>query len=519
MRGSARGDAWWRGAAIYQIYPRSFADGDGDGVGDLGGLTDRLDYVAGLGVEVVWLNPIYPSGGVDGGYDVADYTSVDPDYGDLDAFDRFLGAAHDRGLKVLVDFVPNHTSDRHPWFVESRSSRRSAKRDWFVWADGRDGGPPNNWLSSFGGSPWVWDEQTGQFFLATFYAQQPDLNWHNPDVRDAMTGAMRFWVARGVDGFRLDVVHALGKDRLLRDNPPEAPAAGSSAPLEQPRYDLDRVETHEMVRAMRKAVGIDPLLLGEVWLLSLPQVHRYLGPDELDLAFNFPFAMAPWNPPVLSFLIAQTEAVFAAAEEWPCYHLSNHDTPRHGTRFGQRAIKPAAMLLLTLRGTPVLYYGEEIGMVDGDVPPGRRRDRVGRDGCRTPMQWDDSANGGFCPAGAEPWLPVAAGFDRRNVAAQEKDSDSVLSLYRRLLALRRRAPALRTGRYREVGSSPFAMVYRRERGAERFLIVLCFAAEPMELPVSPGVVAVGTTAAREGERLRRTCVLGPDEGLVIRLRD
>jgi alpha-glucosidase len=509
---------WWRGGVIYQIYPRSFADGDGDGIGDLTGLTDRIDYVAGLGVDAVWLNPIHPSGGADGGYDVADYRTVDPVYGGIEAFDQFLKAAHQRGLKVLMDFVPHHTSDRHEWFVESRSSRDSAKRDWYVWADGREGGPPNNWLSSFRDSPWVWDERTAQFFLASFYAQQPDLDWHNPKVRDAMTAAMRFWVDRGVDGFRLDVVHRLGKDRSLRDNPPEPdegrPGDGISG---QPQYDQDRPETHDVVRAMREAVGPESLLLGEVWLLNLPHVYRYLGRQELDLAFNFPFAMAPWNSPSLASLIEQTETVFSAADEWPCYHLSNHDMPRQATRHGVQAIRSAAVLLLTLRGTAVLYQGEELGMVDGEVPPNRRHDLVGRDGCRTPMQWDGSGNAGFCPPDVEPWLPVASGFHAVNVAVEERDQDSMLALYRRLLALRRRAPALRSGRYRQVGSSSNALIYLREQGPDRFLVVLSFAKEEMEFPVWRGTVAVGTSVAREGERVGRTCQVGPGEGLVIRL--
>jgi alpha-glucosidase len=507
----AMSEPWWRDAVIYQIYPRSFADSNGDGIGDLPGIVTHLDHVVELGADAIWLNPIYPSGGVDGGYDVTDYRDVDPAYGTLEDFDRLVEEAHGRGLQLILDFVPNHTSDRHPWFVESRASRHSAKRDWYVWADGKDGGPPNNWISTFTGSAWQWDERTGQFYLASFYPQQCDLNWHNPNVRTAMTDATRFWVERGVDGFRLDVVQGLGKDRLLRDNPPRTAPGGTAIR----RYDQNMPETHDCVRAMRDAVGPDVLLLGEVWMLDMTQVVTYIRPQELDLAFNFPFAMAPWNARVIAALIDQAEDLFGEAGEWPVYHIANHDMPRPGTRWGERAIRPAAVMLLTLRGTPQLYQGEEIGMVDGIVQLARRHDRVGRDGCRTPMQWDSGPNAGFCPNGVEPWLPIAD--PDRNVANQRADPDSTLALYRRLLALRRASPALSQGSYRPVGATRNVLLYLRELGDERFLVAISFGEEGVDVPAEHGRIAVASSAHREGEAVGGTLRLEAGEAVVVRL--
>jgi alpha-glucosidase len=512
---------------VYQVYVRSFADGNGDGLGDLLGLAARLDHIVGLGADTVWLNPIHPAGGVDMGYDVTDYLDVDPAMGGMEAFDRFLAQAHGRGLRVLMDFVPNHTSDRHPWFVESRSSRDAPKRGWYWWADRRDGGPPNNWLSAFGGGAWVWDEPTGQYYLASFYPEQPDLNWENPEVRGAVGEAMRFWVSRGVDGFRLDAVHRLSKDPALRDNPvrtlsPDDPDAlvlasrGDAWASQHHVHDQNGPREHEYLREVRRAVGEEAFLLGEVWHPELVGVARYLGPDQLDLAFNFRFAAQPWEAEAMGAAVDAVEATWPSTA-WPCYHLSNHDTPRHATRYGERAVRPAAVLLLTLRGTPVLYQGEEIGMVDGPVPPDRRRDRVGRDPCRTPMQWDGSPAAGFCPPGVEPWLPLAPGHEERNVARQLEDPDSVLALYRRLVALRRSSPALRRGRYERVEGPAGCLAYLREARGERFLVAVNFTSEEAAVPVGSGVVVLHTAVRREGERAEGTLVLGGDEAAVVRL--
>ena len=432
-------ERWWRGAVIYQIYPRSFADSDGDGVGDLDGVTGRLDHLVDLGVDALWLTPINPSGGADGGYDVTDYTDVDPVYGDLAAFDRLVHAAHQRDLRGLVDIVPNHTSDRHPWFVESRSSRSNARRDWYVWADGREGGtaPPNNWVSTFAGPAWSSDARTKQWFLTSFYPEQADLNWENPEVRAALTGAMRFWRERGADGFRIDVVQRLSKDPLLRDNPPPADDAEWAA---TGRYDEDGPLGPARIAEVRRALGDDVLLLGEVWVLEVERTYRYVGPGLLDLAFAFPFAMAPWNPRLLMTVVEQVERLTAADGRLPTYHLSNHDTPRAGTRFGPGTVRAALTMLRTLRGTPVLYQGDELGLLDTPVPSERAVDRVGRDGARTPMPWDASPNAGFTGSEAEPWLPIGE-HATTNVASQAEDPDSVLALCRRLIALRRRSDA------------------------------------------------------------------------------
>jgi alpha-glucosidase len=512
---------WWRDRVLYQIYSRSFADANGDGIGDLDGITSRLPYLVRLGVGAVWLSPIYPSGGADGGYDVADYLDVDPVYGGMEAFDRFLATAHGLGLKVVMDFVPNHTSDRHPWFEEAAASRDSDRRDWYVWADARDltrgtgsagREPPNNWRSGFGGSAWVWHEPSGQFYLASFYAEQPDLNWENPQVRDAMTGAMRFWVDRGVDGFRLDVIHKLGKDPALRDNPDDP----------RVRFDENQPQVHDHVRAIREAVGSETFLLGEVWVLDLVEVHRFLAPGELDAAFNFAFATSPWNPKAMASAILAAEELLAASagETWPTYHLSNHDEPRLATRYGHRAVRPAAVLLLTLRGTTVLYQGEEIGMENGNVAPDRRHDRAGRDPQRTPMQWNGDQNAGFCPPGVVPWLPVANDAAAWNVATQEGQADSVLSLYRRLLRLREGFEALRAGDFRMLAVDDRVIAYERE-GSDGRLVVACnFTSQPAEVPLPSqgGTVVVGSSAAREGSPTGSLIRLGADEAVVVRVR-
>jgi alpha-glucosidase len=515
---------WWRGAALYEAYPATFADGDGDGTGDLAGLTSRLGYLADLGVDAVWLTPIYPSGGVDGGYDVTDYRDVDPVYGGLEAFDRFLAEAHRIGLRVVLDFVPNHTSSRHPWFLDSRSSRRSARRRWYVWADGRPGdragrvGPPNNWLSTFGGSAWVFDPPTGQFYLASYYPEQADLDWDNPEVREAMTEALRFWVDRGVDGFRLDVVHRLSKDPELRDDPllpGRDPAEGWGA--YDHLYDLHGPRIHDHVRAIRRAVGPTTLLLGEINLFDLEKVFSYLAPGELDLAFNFPFAMGPWDAESKAEAVAMAEAL-AIRGPWPCYHLSNHDEVRHPTRFGERTTRAAAVLLLTLRGTPVLWQGEELGMTNVAVPPDRRRDRKGRDGARTPMRWDASPGAGFCPPGVEPYLPIGPGHRERNVRSESADPDSVLALYRRLLALRRRSPAIRSGTHRRIEAGPRLMAFLREARALRHLVVVNLSSEPAAFGLGGGgTVEVATSARLEGRRIEGTCRLEGDQAVVILL--
>jgi alpha-glucosidase len=414
------GIPWWQSGVVYQIYPRSFLDTDGDGVGDLDGIRRRLDHVAALGADAIWLSPIYRSPMADFGYDVSDHTDVDPVFGDLATFDRLLAEAHDRGLRVMLDWVPNHTSSEHPWFLESRSSRDSPKRDWYIWRD-----RPNNWRAAFGGSAWTLDEPTGQWYLHLFLPEQPDLNWSNPEVVAAQHDVLRFWLDRGVDGFRADVVHLIGgKEAELPDASPEVAAnvVGSH----------DHPKTHELLRGIRRVVGDHPVV-GEVQLPTPEQLAPYYGDgDELHLVFDFSLLRAPWDAQRWAELVARAEATGV----WPAWVLGNHDEPRQRTRYGgsEARARVAAVVLLTLRGTPFLYAGEELGLLDANVPPERRVDPGGRDGCRAPIPWDATELHGWP---AEPWLPFPPEADSRNAAAQAADDDSILALYRRLLRARR----------------------------------------------------------------------------------
>jgi alpha-glucosidase len=466
---------WWQDAVVYQIYPRSWADSDGDGIGDLRGIASRLDHLAELGIDAIWLSPISPSPNKDWGYDVADYVGVHPDLGTIEDADHLVREAHARNIRVLLDLVPNHSSDQHAWFVESRSSTDNPKRDWYVWADpAPDGGPPNNWLSVFGGPAWTLDEASGQYYLHNFLPEQPDLNWWNQEVNDAMDDVLRWWFDRGVDGFRIDVCHGIVKDRELRDNPttpPEIPVDGglieglNEGGLEwyQDRvYSMNRPEVHDVLRRWRRIADDagDRVLLGETWAPDIDALAKFYGAqlDELHLAFNFHLTMDTPTPRVLADHLASTlDALPEGA--WPAWTLSNHDISRCATRWcdgDARLAANAMVLLLALPGTPVLYYGDEIGMVDVEVPVDRLEDPVGirriegkhgRDGVRTPMQWD--RDGGFSATGeAEPWLPMGDAA-ARNVADQTGDAGSVLENVRAMIALRRARADLRRGTYAE----------------------------------------------------------------------
>jgi alpha-glucosidase len=541
---------WWRHGVIYQIYPRSFADADGDGVGDLAGITARLDHLndgtpRSLGVDAIWLSPFYPSPMADFGYDVSDYTDVDPVFGTLEDFDRLVAEAHARGIRVVVDLVPNHTSDRHPWFLESRSSRDSPKRDWYVWADSRpDGSPPNNWLSSFprAGAAWTFDEGTGQWYLHSFTPEQPDLNWWNPEVREAMDEVMRFWLDRGVDGFRVDVAHKMARDPELRDNPlvelDEADLDESGlararrlAKLKSvPRHDEDWPEVHEILRRFRRTLDTydDRMAVGEVYLLDLERLARYYGSgqDEFHLAHNFVFLTQPWKAEAFRSVVDDFTALLPA-DAWPAWMLGDHDASRIASRYhdeggdGQARARVAAILLLTLRGTPFVYMGDEIGMTDGEVPADRVVDVDGRDPERTPMQWDGSAGAGFSTG--DPWLPVGADAAKVNVAAQRDDPASVLSLFRRLIWFRKGSPALQGGDYRSLPDAPGGCyAYLRTAADERLLVALNFTGQPLEYQLEAadhGRLELATDPDRPtGEAVDlRPLRLGPDEGVVVRL--
>jgi alpha-glucosidase len=480
---------WWKHGVVYQIYPRSFMDSNGDGVGDLEGIRARLDHLAWLGIDAIWLSPIFPSPMADFGYDVSDYCDVDPVFGDLVRFDSLVADAHARGIRVMLDWVPNHTSDRHAWFGESRASRASAKRDWYVWRDPRaDGGPPNNWVAMFGGPAWELDEKTSQYYLRSFLKEQPDLNWRNPEVERAMHRVLRFWLDRGVDGFRIDVIHRIAKDPALRDNPPSArPGPGWGGQLHV--HDENHSDIHGFLKRIRGVLDSydERAAVGEIGLPPEKVATYYGKGDELHLAFNFALLQSRWD----ARAFGRELAVFDGAvppEGWPDLVLSNHDVPRHATRYDDPALGDAraralALLLLTARGTPFLYYGEELGMRNGEIPPERRRDplawtlhpSVSRDGERTPMQWSAEPGAGF--TSGEPWLPLASDWPTRNVEIQRADRASLLWLYRDLLALRRRTPALERGAWRELPAPEGVLAWERHGEASRALVALNFAAK------------------------------------------
>jgi alpha-glucosidase len=526
---------WWQSAVIYQIYPRSLQDSDGDGIGDLRGITARLDYLASLGVGAIWISPIYPSPMADFGYDVADYCGVDPRFGTLADFDALVAAAHARGLRVLLDFVPNHSSDRHPWFVESRSSRENAKRDWYIWHDpAPDGGPPNNWISDFGGPAWEYDAASGQYYSHAFLKEQPDLNWRNPALAAAMYDAMRFWFDRGVDGFRIDVLWHMVKAADFRDNPPNPDYQTGMGEMNRvlQTNSTDQPEVHAIAAEMRRIADTagDRVLIGEIYL-PFDKLMTYYGTQaapEVHLPFNFSLIDAPWEAAGLASLIGNYEASLPA-DGWPNWVLGNHDRPRVAARLGERQARVAAMLLLTLRGTPTLYQGDEIGIGDVTVPPDRVHDPrelrepgigLGRDPVRTPMAWDKGQNSGF--SAGEPWLPLHDDWPVRNVAAQSDDPNSMLSLHRALLALRRAYPALTLGAIEEVAGDDDILRYEREHDGQRLLIALNLSSgerrlalpEHIDMPrLLLSTLPPWRTGGEDGDG--RSILLAPDEGVVL----
>lgn len=484
---------WWRDGVIYQIYPRSFADSNGDGIGDLPGLISRLDYLADLGVDAIWLSPIYPSPDVDFGYDVADYLSIDPRFGRMEDFDRLIEAAHHRGIRVILDLVLNHTSDRHPWFQESRRSRDNPYQDWYLWRDPRPGGrPPNNWASVFGGRGWEFEPQRGQFYFHMFYKEQPDLNWRNPKVRQAMLDVFRFWLERGVDGFRLDVFNVYFKHPEFPNNPFRLGLRAFDC--QHHIYDIDQPEMIPLLREIRAILDAYPerYAVGETFLSTPEKAARYCAPGLLHATFDFTFLHCPWRPECFLRAI-QTWEHALGAESWPTYVLNNHDNPRAATRYvrgeNDARLKVAATLLLTLRGTPFMYYGEEIGMRDIRVSRAEIKDPIGkrywpfykgRDGCRSPMQWDGSSHAGFTTG--VPWLPVHPNYRWRNVEAQLQDERSLLNHYRRLLRLRKDKVALRRGLFQPLSFEPRRLLaYLRQFEHQTILVALNFSTRPVRL--------------------------------------
>lgn len=521
---------WWETATIYHIYPLSFQDTNGDGAGDLNGVRARLDYLVWLGVDAIWLSPVYKSPMKDFGYDVCDYCDVDPLFGSMDALDALIEEAHARGLKIIFDFVPNHTSNLHPWFLASRRSRADPKRDWYIWRDpAPDGGPPNNWVSHFGGGGWRWDAQTGQYYYHAFLEEQPDLNWRNPEVRAAMQQALRFWLRRGVDGFRIDVVSHLIKDAAFRDNPPNPYWRGEGPDIQRlaQTYSSDQPEVHDIVAGFRQVIDAfgDRVLIGELYL-PLDRLVAYYGKNlrELHLPFNFQLLDAPWRAADIGRLIERYEAALPEGA-WPNWVLSNHDRPRIAARVGEAQARVAAMLLLTLRGTPTLYYGDEIGLGHVDVPHERVKDTWalretnaggGRDPSRTPMQWDDGLFAGF--SSREPWLPLSPDHAARNVSVMRADKGSILLLVRDLLHYRRAREALRQGTWRLLTGEGDRLSYERRFCDERIVVLLNFSNEERSFEsfaAETAKIALSTYGNRSGQPVGETVRLRANEGLVI----
>ncbi len=515
--------AWWQSAVIYEIYPRSFQDSNGDGIGDLDGIIQRLDYLVKLGVDAIWVAPMYRSPMADFGYDVADYCGVDPIFGTMQDFDRLLKEAHRRDLKLVLDFVPNHSSDQHPWFLESRSSRENAKRDWYLWRD-----EPNNWMSNFGGSGWEWDELTNQYYYHSFLKEQPDLNWRNPAVRRAMYDALRFWLDKGVDGFRIDVMWLIIKDDQYRDNPPNpnfSPAQSSGNSL-LPVYNSNRPEVHKVVAEMRAVIDSYPgrVLIGEIYL-PIKDLMTYYGQElnGANLPFNFLLLQCPWNPQAVAQVISEYMTLLPQGAS-PNWVLGNHDNARIATRVGLSQAAIAAMLLLTLPGTLTIYYGEEIGMTNAMIRPEDVQDPaekrqpgigMGRDPERSPMAWNCSGMAGFTRG--QPWLPLGADHRSVNVEAEEGNGESILNLYRRLIALRRSRPMLAGGQLRSLTTLGSLLSYERAAENERLVIFLNFGDSPVQVATEPGTVLAGTDSRRDTERVDNFIELQGSEGLVIKI--
>ncbi|MDF2457154.1 MAG: alpha-amylase [Cytophagaceae bacterium] len=526
---------WWQSGVIYQIYPRSFQDSNQDGVGDLRGILQRLDYLQSLGIKGVWISPVFNSPMADFGYDISDYKNIDPIFGDLSDFDELIQEIHRRDMKLILDLVPNHTSDQHPWFLESRSSKENPKRDWYIWKDALpDGSVPNNWLAMFGGTGWEWDEATQEYYYHAFLKEQPDLNWRNPEVQEAMMDVMRFWLDKGVDGFRVDVMWHMIKDANFRDNPVNPEYASHMATYNQllPVYSTDQPEVHDIVYKMRSLLDEyeERMMIGEIYL-PIRSLMSYYGSDNngAHLPFNFLLLSLSWNTHQIAAAIAEYEAAIPAGG-WPNWVLGNHDQPRIASRIGSEQAKVAAMLLLTLRGTPTIYYGDEIGMRDVPIPFEEVQDPQGlnmpdknlsRDPARTPMPWDDSKNGGFTQG--QPWLRLDKNYVAHNVSVQDKDPRSMLSLYKRLINLRQKEASLMSGQYIPVYTDQQIMVYiRHTDGEDRFMVILNLSHRPCyyNFPSSVnGTIELSTSPELEGERIKDKISLHGDEGIIIRLNN
>lgn len=527
------GRTWWKHGVVYQIYPRSFYDSNNDGIGDIRGITGKLDYLAWLGVDAIWLSPIYSSPMHDFGYDISDYRTVDPIFGTLADFDELLKYAHRKSIRVIMDLVINHTSHMHPWFLESRLSKGNPKRDWYIWRDGNDGKEPNNWMSVFGGSSWTFDPVTSQYYLHSFLEEQPDLNWRNPELRKAVFSDIRFWLDRGVDGFRIDVVNWFMKDRFFRDNP----SLFGIKKLQRHIFDRNRDETQGVIRELRGLINTyeNRMLVGEVF--SLPPGDpslsaRFLGDgsDSLHLAFDFSLIYRFWNARMYYKCVRRWMKKIPDGG-WPCHVLSNHDQRRSASRYGHdddgpKREKIAAALLLTMKGTPFIYYGEEIGMRNGQIPRDRIVDPLGkrywpfyagRDLQRTPMQWDDTLNAGFSES--EPWLPVNSDYRKTNVDIEKNDRHSILRFYRALLELRRKKKSLYSGEWKPVIKGRRGVIaYYRTAGDETVFVALNFTAKTSHIHIRDHAqwkVCVSTHRSSREHFTDLDITLNPHEATII----
>jgi alpha-glucosidase len=520
---------WWQKGVLYQVYPRSFADSSGDGVGDLPGLIEHLDHLAWLGVDGIWLSPVTVSPNADWGYDVSDFCAIAPEFGTLSDFDRLVAEAARHDIRIVMDMVPNHTSDRHPWFLDARSARTARHRQWYVWADGgTDGSPPNNWVSSFGGPAWTLSPETGQYFLHNHLAEQPDLNWWDDEVRDTFDGIFSFWADRGVAGFRIDVCNIIVKDKELRDNPPATAEDDFEAQMFGQRsvYNANRPEVHDVLARWRRLSERrdDPfLLLGET-PVPIEELVRYYGGgrDELHLAFNFNFISADFEVAAMRRIVEETDGALPAGA-WPAWTGSNHDMFRFPSRWAgddPELTRVALLMLLSLRGTPVLYQGDEIGMGNVTVDQDQLRDPLGvryfpyyegRDAGRTPMQWRDTPGGGFTPAGAVPWLPLGD-LTRANVESQRNDPGSLLTLTRDAIALRRRCPEFTLGDYRTMATPTDVWGFWR---GEAHAVLLNLSDRAVEVGGVDGTIALCTDRQREGDAVSGSCTVGPRQGLIV----
>ena len=526
---------WWQSAVIYQVYPRSFQDSNGDGVGDLNGIAKRAGYLQWLGIDAVWISPIFPSPMADFGYDISDYVGIDPLFGTLGDFDRLVDVLHARNIRVILDFVPNHTSSEHPWFKEARASCNNPRRDWYIWRDpAPDGGPPNNWLSQAGGIAWTFDETTGQYYYHAFLASQPDLNWRNPQVREAMHDVLRFWLDRGVDGFRVDILWHLAKDPRFRDDPVNPGYRDSEPPFRRvlPQHSADHADMIEIAIGLRRVLDEyagDRVFIGEL-SLPLDRLMAYYGPDltAVHLPFNFALLWAAWKREGwtverVGTTIARYESALPQGA-WPNWVLGNHDQPRTATRLGPAQARVAMVLLLTLRGTPTLYYADELGHPSVDIPPDRIRDPFGinmpggtqgRDPVRTPMPWDGSPNAGFTTG--EPWLPLAPHAADISVAAEKNDPDSMLSLVRALIELRRAEPALSIGDWALL-AVPNVLAFTRSSPGKRLIVILELESRATGVDLDAtagGRVVLSTHRDRVGEMVAGSFALRADEALII----